>query len=485
VIDVITGSRVGSPGVWVVPPELSSGLLVVSGDQGGFGRRRVPMGTGARLARELSMQRMGAPDSVVVVEQQSALRRVLGWHHLLEPAEAAQLVEVAEDVVGLHATSASTPYLSVHARTRAFDSGELDDALYGRRSLVRLKAMRGTVFVWSLDMAPLVFAATRAATVAADRRWLGINGEDYEGVAPRVLAALAGQSLTVGELRQTLEVDADVAAVVAMLCDEGRIVRDRPVGGRTSNAFRYRHWADAYPDVFLAEWDETDATRELLWRYVNAYGPVSRADAIWWTGLPARRVDDALHSLQDELVTVAVGDLGDRLLMTTATIDKAVAIEPGPIAVNLVPMLDPYTMGYRDRSRLFDSGLNELLIDRGGNVTSVVLIDGRVAGVWDLAETPNPAARVLLFDPDDPRRERVLERAADAGAFWFGRAVPVEEYESMVALKHRRGVMRRPLDDAQPRRARRVKKRTGPVAAAITGRGDSRRSPSRTSGGSQ
>lgn len=426
---------------------------------------------------------MGARGSVVVVDQRSALWRVLERHHLLESTDPAGVVEVADDVVGLHATSPSTPYLSLHARKRGFLSRDLDDALYERRSLVRVKAMRGTVFLWSLDLAPLVFAATRAATVASDRRWLGINGEDYERVAPRVLAALAGQSLTVAELRKALEADGAVAGVVAMLCDEGRVVRDRPVGGRTSSAFRYRRWVDVYPEVSLEEWDEAAATRELVRRYVDAYGPVSRADVIWWTGLPARRVDDALRNLREELLTVSVADLGEGLLLTTATLDKAAARELGPVAVNLVPMLDPYTMGYRDRGRLLDSSMNEMLIDRGGNVTSVVLIDGRVAGVWDLAETPNPAARVLLFDPDHPHRERVLERAADTGAFWFGDPVPVEEYTSMVALRRRSGVMRRPLDDAHPRPARRQKKRHIPVAT--TDRVGSRRSRPRTRGGSR
>ena len=204
---------------------------------------------------------------------------------------------------------------------------------------------------------------------------------------------------------------------------------------------------------------------------------------IWWTGLPARRVEDALHRLQQELVTVSVAGLGDDLLMTTAALDKTAAIEPGPVAVNLVPMLDPYTMGYNDRSRLLDPGLNEMLIDRGGNVTSVILIDGRVAGVWDLTETPNPAARVLLFDPDQSHRERVLERAANVGAFWFSDTVPVREYTSMVPLRHRSGVMRRPLDDAQPRPTRIPRTRPGLVAAATTDRSGSHRSRSPTRGG--
>jgi hypothetical protein len=91
-----------------------------------------------------------------------------------------------------------------------------------------------------------------------------------------------------------------------------------------------------------------------------------------------------------------------------------------------------------------------MVINRGGNVTSVVLVDGRVAGVWDLTEDPNPAIRVLLFDPDHRDRHRILDRAAETAAFWFGEPVTVAEYASMVPLRQRSVVMRRPLDDARP-----------------------------------
>lgn len=125
-------------------------------------------------------------------------------------------------------------------------------------------------------------------------------------------------------------------------------------------------------------WRTTRPTRIALRRYLDSYGPVRCVDLVWWTGLPARQIDDAL-------------------LITAEGAHDAAAVESGPVAINLVPMLDPYTMGYKDRRRLLDPQLNEAVVDRGGNVTSVVLVDGRVAGVGDLAEDPWPIARVLLF----------------------------------------------------------------------------------------
>jgi winged helix DNA-binding protein len=113
------------------------------------------------------------------------------------------------------------PYQSLHERISDFASADLEKALYERRELMRLKAMRGTVFVWSRRLASLAFAATRAATLAADRRWLAANDRTYARLASRVLAVLAGRSLTVAELRRTLGDDPELSGVVAMLCDEG------------------------------------------------------------------------------------------------------------------------------------------------------------------------------------------------------------------------------------------------------------------------
>jgi hypothetical protein len=172
--------------------------------------------------------------------------------------------------------------------------------------------------------------------------------------------------------------------------------------------------------------------------------------------------------------------------MTAASVERAATIDPEPAIVNLVPMLDPYTMGYKDRRRLLDPVLNETVIDRGGNMTSVILVDGRVVGVWDLVEAPTATARVLLFEPDHPCREAVLQQAAAVAAFWFGAAADVEEYASMVPLRYRSGVMRRPLDGGERGR------RDATGGAQVTSRprprpagSGSRQAPSRARGGPQ
>jgi len=147
---------------------------------------------------------------------------------------------------------------------------------------------------------------------------------------------------------------------------------------------------------------------------------------------------------------VSIKDLAPEFLMTRTGADTLMNREPVATTVTLLPELDPYTMGYRARDRYLDPETKDLVFDRGGNATSVVLIDGRVAGVWDLTEHPVPTARVLLFDARNSLRNAIVERAAAIGEFWFDEPVAVVEYASMIPLTERSGVMRKPLDDARP-----------------------------------
>jgi hypothetical protein len=76
----------------------------------------------------------------------------LARQHLREDAPATDVVQTARDLVGLHATGAPNPYLQLFARMPGFARTALDHELYERRSLVRVRCMRGTLFLLSLDL---------------------------------------------------------------------------------------------------------------------------------------------------------------------------------------------------------------------------------------------------------------------------------------------------------------------------------------------
>lgn len=214
-------------------------------------------------------------------------------HHLdmTVAAGPAIVLQVANATVGLHSTLPGTPYLSLNARIGGFSMADLDREVYGRRALVRLRVMRGTVFLLTHELAEIAFAATSDVTLDRDRKWLRIDPSTYRHLAPRAVAVLGQRSLTVAELRREMGSDANLSAMVSLLCDEARIVRDRPTGDRTGTCYRYRRWDEAFLDLDLRACDRETATDELVRRYVASYGPVSVGDVVWWSDGIAREAN--------------------------------------------------------------------------------------------------------------------------------------------------------------------------------------------------
>jgi len=82
--------------------------------------------------------------------------------HLLPTSRHADAVQVTRDIVALHATSATSPYLSLWARMPDFQRDVLEDALYERRDLAKVLCMRVTMHAVPSDEAPLFIRACQA-----------------------------------------------------------------------------------------------------------------------------------------------------------------------------------------------------------------------------------------------------------------------------------------------------------------------------------
>lgn len=74
-------------------------------------------------------------------------------------ARASTTEAVVSSLLALHATDPATVYLSVLARARSLGLSDIRDAMYEHRSLVRLMAMRRTMFVVAHGDVPMIHAA--------------------------------------------------------------------------------------------------------------------------------------------------------------------------------------------------------------------------------------------------------------------------------------------------------------------------------------
>src|SRR4030042_5447674 len=191
---------------------------------------------------------------------------VLGKQHLLLRTGSSDALQVTRDTAGLHATSATTPYLSVLARSPSFEREALDGLLYEQRSLAKVRCIRGTIYIQPRDWLAAYLVATRRRNIAQTAeyaRGAGISERRYSTIASEITALLAGTSLTAAAIRKALGFKGDVSAVIYRMCDEALLLGDRPEKGWRVRSLRYTLFREAFPDVDLEVIDEPPAMGSL------------------------------------------------------------------------------------------------------------------------------------------------------------------------------------------------------------------------------
>jgi hypothetical protein len=364
-------------------------------------------------------------------------RARLGMRHRLA-SSAATVEEAAAAVVGLHSSDPATVYLSSWARVDDFEPADLDDALYRRRSLVRMLGMRRTLFVVPVELTPVMHEACTKALIPAQRARLvrmleqqGVappgRGETWlEKVAAETLAAIAargeatareltadvpklGAKLTFGEGKTWAGTMGVSTRVLFLLATEGLIVRTRPLGAWTSGQYRWattEHWLGAP----LCEIDHTEACSELLGRWLRSFGPATMTDIRWWTGWTATLAKTTLGAIDAVEVRLADG-IGYLLPDDLDQVGDA-----GPW-VALLPGLDPTPMGWKDRGWYLGDRAADLF-DRNGNAGATVWANGRVVGAW--AQTEEGEVVVELFARLDRATRARLDTERERLAAWLG-----------------------------------------------------------------
>ena len=361
--------------------------------------------------------------------------RLVVRHRLAPGAHADDPLAVARSLVCLHATDAVSVFLSIRARSDGLAPVDVERALYDDRSLIRLLAMRRTLWAVPRELVPVVFAAATRAVAATQRKRLeGFVRDSGVSTRPGAWLTRAGNAAFAAVAARgealTREVVADVpllatklrfgsgrwvteqsagARVLPQMAMEGRLVRGRPRGSWISPQFRWVTTED-WLGAPIAEIDKARAQIELLRRWLAAFGPATETDIRWWTGWTARESRTALAAIAHTEVDVegATGYvLADDLEPT-----------PGPEpSAALLPTLDPTTMGWKVR----DWYLGEhaaILFDTNGNAGPTVWWDGRVVGGWSQRRD----GEIVLGLLEDVGRDARAAIEAEAGrlAAWVG-----------------------------------------------------------------
>jgi hypothetical protein len=364
-------------------------------------------------------------------------RARLGVRHLLA-APGASPEDAAVALVGLHSTDPSSVYLETFARVSPFKSGDLEDALYERRSLVRMLGMRRTLFVVPRDFAAVMDEACAKALAAAERRRLvrmleeqevvpsGRGGRWVDRVAKKTLDALAARGeatarqlttdvpelankLVFGEGRRWAGTMGVSTRILFLLATRGAIVRARPLGSWTSGQYR---WAriDDWLGQPLGSPGHGEACAQVVRRYLRAFGPATMTDLRWWTGWTAKLSAASLAGAGAVEVPLAHGT--GYLLP-----DDLDPVDPPDPWVALLPSLDATVMGWKERDWYLGPHAGALF-DRSGNAGPTVMVDGRALGAWTQRKDGTIVTELLEQVPARTRRriDAESERLRD----WLG-----------------------------------------------------------------
>lgn len=330
----------------------------------------------------------------------------------------AAVTETLDRIGPIQSQTARSPYAALGARLPGVTHADLT-AAYESWAIVRGSSIRGTVHTSTATHHALLDATTRVGNRTLWTRMLKLEHHELEEVWDAIEDFARDAWRTPAELLTFLTTwlsDHGEPGAVGRLDNQagryfafghGGLLR-RPLAGDWSGqgAPGYRTATAVLPTRPSPD----DPLLEGVRTHLASYGPASRHDVAWWSGLGLRQVDALLARLD---LTWRDGPDG----RSYADLPAAPSARDLP-GVRLVPEFDAVLCAYdpRARDRFVSSADNEVLWHRAnGYLLAPVLVDGRVGGYWRLQGTGRTKALdVSLFR--GARRPRRAELDAPAAS---------------------------------------------------------------------
>lgn len=343
-------------------------------------------------------------------------------HQLLEGRAMADPLQVLEYMGPVQAQAYAHARTALAMRVHGGTDAQVEEAVRAGR-VVRTWLMRGTLHL----------------VAAADLRWI------QQLVGPSVISAAMGTFNKGGLTPENLAISMDVLR--RELPGNGPMTRSRlsqalsaagidMQGPMSSRIFSYAAYEgliclgpmagkeDTF--VWLDDWvpaaaprPRAEAVADLTGRYLAGHGPASEADLANWTGLPLRDLRLALQAQQPAVGRQAVA--GKELLHVPS---PPAAGDRRPL--RLLAGFDEYLVGYKDRSWILDAAVQAQAVTSNGIFKPIVLLEGRVAGIWQRQEQKQGSKVLVEWLAGRPDiSDADLQLAADDLAAIWGQAVSV------------------------------------------------------------
>lgn len=343
------------------------------------------------------------------VLSQRELNRALLARQLLLEREPLPAARAIEQVAGLQAQAAAPPFIGLWDRLRDFHESELQD-LIDRRAVVRATMMRHTIHFVTADdylwLRPTIQPALDSNYGAQTRRRLA--GFDVGPFLDEAKAEFARRPLTFAEVKELIRArdpECDVDAVAYA-------VRTHLHLNGVPNGGRWRFGGRA-PFVLAEDWIGRPVAgadrREMVRRYLRAFGPATPGDATAWSGVGGTKA--VFEELRPELRTFR--DESGRELFDLP--DAPLPPVDAPAPVRFLPEYDNTLLAHRDRTRVIADAHRPRVYLIAGRMLGTLLLDGFAAATWKVVLDGEQATLVLRpFRRITRAEQQQLEPEADA-----------------------------------------------------------------------
>jgi hypothetical protein len=331
------------------------------------------------------------------------LNRATLARQLLLERRRVPVARALERVAGLQAQWAPAPYVGLWTRVEGFTRDTLERALL-RQQVVRAVLMRGTIHLVSLADYALFSAGVGPPP------WLRPEAAAAAEGLHDAIRAFGREPRTRAEVKEYLAAEHGVDGATADALWYALRTRSRLTHAPESGLWK-QNGLTRYVVIPCEPADPEKARVELVRRYLAAFGPATRADVAEWSGLRVREAEPALEALEP---LARFRDDRGRELLDLPRAPRPDADSEAP--VRFLPRFDNLVLSHRDRNRVIADEHRGDVID-GGWVRSTFLVDGFVAGVWELEQ-----GRLVLqpFAPLPRAVRREVEDEARRLEAWLG-----------------------------------------------------------------
>jgi uncharacterized protein YcaQ len=321
--------------------------------------------------------------------------------HQLTGRSRAPIEAICTAVCGVQAQVMSSAELELWTRNHAVRREDVAQALWTRRSVVKTSAMRQTLHLLSAQDFPVFIAALKRSRMAACARVMArlkVSPAEAADMQDTVLAALSDGPMTQQALVKRAQVRTSrrvkiwlqfATSALRSPIVQGLICYAQPRGAGVTLA-RTDQWLGPQPTI-----PEDDAKRELLRRFLGAYGPATVRDFVKWSGIPASEAKPVWDAVSDEMTEVDIDGRRAWILKRDARALKAARGDSE--TVRLLPAFDVYLLAHSEKDHMIDPRFYKRVYRNQGWLSPVVLQGGRIVAVWSLRS--NARSQIVEVEP--------------------------------------------------------------------------------------